>query len=153
MLYSLLADAVVAIHVVYVSYVLLGQLAIWLGLFCRSHWVRNPWFRWTHLVMMSIVGIEAIFDVTCPLTTLEDSLRESAGDQSAEGSFVGRLLHDLIFVDASPSTLAVLHITFALVVIGTFVLVRPRSFRRPKIRRESSDTVPPSGIRRSLDPG
>ena len=34
--YGILADVMVAIHVAYVSYVVLGQLAIWLGL--ALHW-------------------------------------------------------------------------------------------------------------------
>ena len=34
--YGILADALVAIHVAYVSYVVLGQLAIWLGLVLRG---------------------------------------------------------------------------------------------------------------------
>lgn len=33
--YSLLADAIVAVHVAYVSYVVIGQLLIWWGLMLR----------------------------------------------------------------------------------------------------------------------
>ncbi|MGH7171528.1 MAG: hypothetical protein ACRELF_03120 [Gemmataceae bacterium] len=40
-------------------------------------------------------------------------------------SFVGRLLHDLIFVDWPPWVINCLHIGFALVVLGTFVLAPP----------------------------
>jgi hypothetical protein len=147
MIYSLLADAVVAVHVGYVSYVVLGQLAIWLGLLFRSQWVRNPWFRWSHMVMMAIVGIEALFEFTCPLTTLEYSLRQKAGDRAVEGSFVGRLLDNLIFVDALPGTITAMHVTFALIVVGTFLLARPRPFRRRKTPCESGETEPPPGIR------
>jgi hypothetical protein len=128
--YHVLADFVVAFHAAYVGYVVLGQLAILAGVLFRWKWIRNPWFRWTHLIMMSIVGYEAARDITCPLTTLEASLRARAGEAATEGSFMGRLLHDLIFIDASPRVLAALHIGFALLVIGTFVLAPPRSFRR-----------------------
>jgi hypothetical protein len=124
--YGILADAIVAVHVAYVSYVVLGQLAIWLGLALGWRWVRNPWFRWTHLVMMSIVGVEAVLNIECPLTHWEGRLRELAGQPTSGESFVGRLLHNLIFVDWPPWVVNGLHVTFALVVLGTFVLAPPR---------------------------
>jgi hypothetical protein len=142
LLYHILADLVVAFHVAYVGYVVLGQLAILVGVLFRWKWIRNPWFRWTHLVMMSIVGYEAVRDITCPLTTLEATLRAKAGEAVAEGTFVGRLLHDLIFINASPRVITALHIGFALLVIGTFVLAPPRSFRKR----------PPAGQAAAINP-
>lgn len=55
-----MADAIVGVHVAYVSYVAIGQLLIWLGPAMHWRWVRNPWFRWTHLIAIVIVGREAI---------------------------------------------------------------------------------------------
>jgi hypothetical protein len=129
MAYGLLADLIVAVHVAYVSYVVFGQLLIWLGLVLRWRWIRNPWFRWTHLVMMLIVGAEAALHIECPLTRWENVLRGWAGQPLSGESFVGRLLHDLIFVNWPPWVVDGLHILFALVVLGTFVLAPPR--RRP----------------------
>ncbi|HEY7154599.1 MAG TPA: DUF2784 domain-containing protein [Gemmataceae bacterium] len=138
--YSFLADAVVAIHVAYVSYVVFGQLLIWLGLVLRWRWIRNPWFRWTHLVMMLIVGAEAALRIECPLTNWERSLRELAGQPTSGESFVGQLLHHLIFVNWSEWALNCLHIAFALVVLGTFVLAPPR--RRSLISERSRISDP-----------
>jgi hypothetical protein len=131
--YSLLADVVVGVHVLYVSFVVLGQILIWVGLPLRWRWVRNPWFRRFHLVMMTVVGVEAVFDITCPLTRWEADLRRLAGQAASAESFLGRMLHDLIFVNVSPNVLAGLHVTFAVVVLATFVLAPPRSFRRPRV--------------------
>jgi hypothetical protein len=136
MSYGILADLMVAIHVAYVSYVVLGQLAIWLGLALRWRWVRNAWFRWTHLIMMIIVGVEALFDITCPLTRWEENLRRLAGQPTTGESFLGRLLHNLIFVDWPPWVVNGLHIAFALLVLGTFVLAPPR--------RKTVSLTPPS---------
>ena len=124
--YSLIADAIVGVHVAYVTYVVIGQLLIWLGLAFRWSWVRNPWFRWTHLIMMVIVGAEAILDIECPLTRWERDFRGLAGQETSGTSFVGRLLHSLIFLDWPPWVLNGLHVGFALVVLGTFVLAPPR---------------------------
>jgi hypothetical protein len=130
LVYHILADFVVAFHVAYVGYVVLGQLAILLGVLMRWKWIRNPWFRWTHLVMMSIVGYEAAASITCPLTTWEADLRRLANEGAPEGSFVGRLLHDLIFIDAPNWAIESGHVAFALLVIAIFVLAPPRSFRK-----------------------
>jgi Protein of Unknown function (DUF2784) len=134
MAYSVLADVIVAVHVAYVSYVVFGQLLIWLGLALRWQWVRNPWFRWTHLVMMLIVGVEAVLQIECPLTRWANVLRGWAGQPIEGESFVGRLLHNLIFVDLPLWVIDYLHMAFALVVLGTFVLAPPR--------RRRSSTVP-----------
>jgi hypothetical protein len=72
------ANVLVAVHLAYVGYVLIGLLAIFIGLLLRWQWVRNPWFRWTHLVMIVIVAGEAIVDFECPLTTWERRLRYQA---------------------------------------------------------------------------
>jgi hypothetical protein len=134
LLYRVLADAVVAVHVGYVAFVVVGQLLIWAGLLLRWRWVRNPVFRWVHLAMMVVVGLEAVFDIICPLTRLEANLRRWAGQSAAGESFLGRLLHDLIFVDLPPAVLSALHISFALLVLATFVLAPPRPWTGRRFR-------------------
>jgi hypothetical protein len=124
--YSLLADAIVAVHVAYVSFVLFGQLAICLGLVLRSGWVRNFWFRASHLLAIAIVATEAIFNVQCPLTAWEDQLRTLAGQEVAEGSFIGRFLHNLMFFNVEPRVFTIIYIAFAVLVLGTFLLAPPR---------------------------
>jgi hypothetical protein len=126
MWYGLLADVVVAIHLGYVSYVVVGQLAIVMGVVLRWQWVRNIWFRVTHLLAISIVAFEVIMNITCPLTTWEADLRIKAGQQAQEGTFVGRLLHDFMYFNWPPWAFTLLYIGFAVLVLGTFVLAPPR---------------------------
>src|SRR5229473_777350 len=125
MWYSLLADAIVAIHVAYVSFVVLGQLAILIGLALKWQWIRNPWFRVIHLVAIVIVGLEAAGGVTCPLTEWENQARVLAGQTVEQGSFIGRMLHKLLFYDCDQWYFDLGHIAFALLVLGTFVLAPP----------------------------
>jgi hypothetical protein len=136
--YRGLADLIVAIHVGYVGFVVLGQVAIWIGLLLRWHWIRNPWFRWVHLLMITIVGLEAALGLTCPLTRWEATLRNLAGQEVQGDSFLGRLLHNLIFVDLPSPVIAAIHITFALLVLGTFVLAPPRRFGQARDNNRSS---------------
>jgi hypothetical protein len=42
----------VAIHVAYVSFVIVGELLILLGIVFKWRWIRNPWFRWGHLILI-----------------------------------------------------------------------------------------------------
>src|SRR5947209_199294 len=131
--YGLLADMVVGIHVAYVSYVVLGQLAIFAGVVLRWQWIRNFWFRVTHLVAIIIVAFEAIMNITCPLTTWEAQLRAAAGQQVQEGTFMGRLLHDLMYFNWPEWVFTALYITFALLVLATFVVAPPRWRKKPPL--------------------
>ena len=73
--YGFLADVIVIVHFLYVAYVVVGQLVIFAGIAFKWQWIRNPWFRWSHLVMICIVAAESIANFECPLTTWESSLR------------------------------------------------------------------------------
>ena len=130
MWYGILADGVVAIHVAYVSFVLFGLPVIWIGLWRKWGWVRNRWFRLAHLLAIAIVAMEALLQIECPLTVWERDLRTLAGQTVDEATFVGRLLHDLLFYDAPPAVFTVCYVVFAVVVLGTLVLAPPR-WRRP----------------------
>jgi hypothetical protein len=123
---SYLADGVVAVHVAYVAFIVLGQLLILAGVVFRWQWVRNFWFRLTHLVAIAIVAVEAAFNYTCPLTTLEYYLRTQAGEQPSAESFIGRLMQSVIVHNWPQWVFNVSHITFGFLVLLTFVLARPR---------------------------
>jgi len=131
MLYKLAADVVVVIHAGYVSFVIFGQLAVLIGILCRWEWVRNARFRWLHLIAISIVVVEALLGIVCPLTTLEDWLRTRAGQSGHRGDFVGHWVHELLFYDAPAWMFTLVYTAFGLVVVATFVVVPPR--RSPRI--------------------
>ena len=124
--YRLLADLIVAVHAAYVAFVLFGLLAILLGIVCRWDWVRNWWFRVGHFVAILVVAAEAVLEVPCPLTVWEQRLRTLGGDPSRGGTFIGNLLHDLIFYDAPEWAFTGAYVGFALLVALTFWLAPPR---------------------------
>ncbi|MFO0809991.1 MAG: DUF2784 domain-containing protein [Gemmataceae bacterium] len=123
---ALLADVVVAIHVGYVAFVVFGQLGILVGLWRGWRWVRNLWFRLAHLLAILIVAGESLLDIPCPLTVWEHQLRVAAGQSSSGESFVGRLLHSLIFVTAPAWAFTATYIAFAMTVLATFAMAPPR---------------------------
>jgi len=127
MWYSYLADVVVILHVAYVGYVVLGQLAIWLGWIFRRQWARNFWFRATHLLAILIVAVEAVMGWVCPLTRWEHQLRDLAGEPVRSGSFMARLSRDILFGMNCPEWgFNAMHIGCAVLVLGTFLLFCPR---------------------------
>jgi hypothetical protein len=137
--YRLLADLIVAVHSAYVAFVVVGQLLILVGLLRRWRWVRNWWFRIAHLGAIVIVVLETVFNIPCPLTVWEQRLREMAGDEVSRGTFIGDLLHNLIFVSAPPWAFTAAYVAFAAVVAATFVLGPPRRRGAARVVTHSTD--------------
>jgi hypothetical protein len=127
--YRFLADLMVVAHAAYVGFVVFGLAAILVGVVFRWAWVRNLWFRLVHLLAILVVAAEALLGIVCPLTTWEDGLREAAGETVQEGSFVGRWVHELLFVEAPPWGLTLAYCLFALAVVLAFVLAPPQRKR------------------------
>ena len=88
-IYRFLADATVVIHFAYASFIVLGLLAILVGIVRHWSWIRNFWFRLVHLLMMGTVAAEACCGIPCPLTVWENRLRQLAGEATYPGSFIG----------------------------------------------------------------
>ena len=131
MWYGVCADLMVAIHVAYVAYVVLGQLLIIVAAPMKWEWARNPWFRFSHLTAIGIVAYEALRGLRCPLTVWEEQLRALAG-QPFNGSetFMGRLLHDLLFVEGQPEIFfTTAYVAVLVLVLQGLIMFPPRMFR------------------------
>ena len=130
-MYGYLADGVVLLHVLYVAYVLVGQLAIVVAAPFQWAWARNPWFRFTHLAAIGIVAVEALMGWRCPLSTWEEKLRILDGKTfDSSTTFMGRLLHNLLFIDGMPEVFfTVLYISMMALVVQGLLMYPPRWFR------------------------
>lgn len=134
-LLQLLANLILIVHVLYVVYVVGGAAAIVIGILTRGRWVRNPWFRYTHLAAIGIVAVQALLGIACPLTIWEYNLRIAAGQSPTDLPFVPRLLHTLIFFEAPPQFFTALYVVFGLLVLVALVLLPPRNrSEKPKAR-------------------
>jgi hypothetical protein len=124
--YHLLAELVVILHATYVGFVIAGFALIVVGSMLDWVWIRNFWFRLAHLAAIGLVFVEAVGGVVCPLTTLENSLRMSAGQYRYAGDFLGYWAHELIFYNGPPWVLTLGYLSFGALVAIAFILAPPR---------------------------
>ncbi|MDC1287901.1 DUF2784 domain-containing protein [Gammaproteobacteria bacterium] len=136
-LYSLVADAMLVAHALFAAFVVFSLILIFMGKFLAWRWVRNPWFRVTHLLGIGIVVLQSWFGVICPLTIWEMDLRSKAGESIYEGSFVTHWLHELLYYQAPSWVFMVCYTAFGGLVVASWFLVRPRAFSR-KFKRGAS---------------
>ncbi len=134
-LYHTLADVVLITHVGFVAFVVLGLGLIIVGGFCGWKWIRNPWFRMIHLAAIGVVTLQSWFGITCPLTVLEMTLRERAGDASYHTSFISHWLQRLLFYEAPAWVFAASYTLFGLLVVASWFKFRPRRFNSSKTNR------------------
>ncbi len=125
-LYIVLADLVVVLHVGYVAFVILGELAVLLGILFKWDWVRNRTFRLLHLAAIGVVVFESWSGIVCPLTTWENWLREQAGQSVEQGDFIARWVHQILFYRADPGVFTWIYSAFGALVVLTLILAPPR---------------------------
>ncbi len=122
------ADAVLFTHVLFALFAVVGLLLIFAGKVFSWSWVRNPWFRLAHLIGIVIVVLQAWLGMICPLTTWEMELRSRAGEAVYAGSFIAHWLQELLYYQAPAWVFIACYTAFGLLVILSWVWVRPRPF-------------------------
>lgn len=128
--FLLAADAIFLLHILFVAFVLVGQVLIFVGYARTWSWVRNPWFRIAHLAAIGVVVIQSWFGLICPFTTYEMALRLRAGDAVYSGTFISHWLETIFYYEASAWVFVVVYTAFGAVVVASWFLVRPRSFTK-----------------------
>jgi len=87
MIFSLAADAVLLVHLLFIAFVLLGGLLV-------LRWHRLVWLHLPAAVWGVIVES---MHLQCPLTPLENSLRQAAGQAGYAGGFIEHYLMPVIY--------------------------------------------------------
>lgn len=126
LLLTVLADAILIVHVLFVCFVVFGLVAVYLGYALKWHWVRNLSFRVLHLLAIAIVVAQSWFGVICPLTIWEMALRKEAGAVTYSGSFIQHWMHHLLYYTAPEWVFIVLYTSFGVLVVASWFLVRPK---------------------------
>lgn len=126
MLYRLAADFILLTHVAFVLFIVLGLALIYLGYMRNWMWVRNFWFRLSHLLAIAVVMVQSWFGKICPLTTLEMALRSRAGETPYPGAFIAHWLETLLYYQAPVWAFALCYTIFGVLVAGSWLWIPPR---------------------------
>ena len=86
-LFRVAADLVVALHAAFVAFVVLGGLLV----------ARWPRFAWVHLPAVVWGVLTEFAGWICPLTPLENYLRERGGSSAYEGEFIEQYVLPLLY--------------------------------------------------------
>ena len=124
-LYGALANTVLIAHVGIVLFIIGGLLLTLIGGLSGWAWVRNFWFRALHLVGIAYIAMEAWLGIVCPLTTLEQWLREQAGQAVYAGDFVAYWLRKFMFYEAQPWVFTLAYSSFGLLVLLSWFIWTP----------------------------
>ena len=123
---ALLADAILALHVGIVAFVVLGQGAILIGGWRRWRWIGNFAFRVVHLALMLFIALQSWLGRLCPLTIWEQALRARTGQAAYAESFIEHWLSRLIFFQAPWWVFVVGYSAFATLAIVCWRVWPPR---------------------------
>jgi len=112
--YALLADLVLVLHAAFILFVVLGGLLV---LWRRTvAWLHIPAAAWGILIEFK--------GWICPLTYLENDLRQAAGGSGYAGGFVDHYLAPLVYPEAlTPEIQVLLGVAALLVNVAVYALV------------------------------
>lgn len=114
---KVMVDTIVVLHLCFVLFVLLGALLL----------LKWPKLAWLHLPALAWGILVELNGWLCPLTPLENYLRERAGLGMYHGDFVMHYLMPVLYpVHLTRAT----QVVFGLIVIGLNLVLYYQIFRR-----------------------
>ena len=91
----LIADIVLVLHFCIVIFITLGFFIIPIGYKFGWRWPKNRKLRIVHFGLMAFVTLETILGITCPLTSIENSLRGITQSKS----FIAYWIENIVYWD------------------------------------------------------
>lgn len=126
MIYRLLADLVLIVHLAFIVFVVLGGILV----------LRRPRVAWLHIPAVIWGAYIEFFDGPCPLTPLEKHFRSLGGEAGYDGGFIEHYVTAIIYPDGLTRTIQI-SFGVAVVVINviayTVVARRTRALSRVTI--------------------
>lgn len=116
MAYWILAEIVLALHFCFVIFVVFGGLLA----------LRRRWIAWLHLPAVGWGILIEFFWWACPLTTLENWLREQGGQAGYAAGFIDYYVSAVLYAPLSPQT----RVWLGLLLIGINLFIYWHLLRR-----------------------
>lgn len=114
MIYRLLAEALLVVHLGYILFVVFGGFLA----------ARRPWLRWVHLPAAVWGMLVSAGNLPCPLTDWEVRLRMAAGGAGYEGGFIEHYLLAVIYPDGLTRAMQII-LAVGVVAINLWAYRRP----------------------------
>ncbi|MCY7376441.1 MAG: DUF2784 domain-containing protein [Pyrinomonadaceae bacterium] len=119
MIYRLLADAVLVLHFCFVIFTVFGGLLV----------LRRRWIAWLHLPAVVWGILIEFFWWICPLTTVENYLRQIGGEAGYAAGFIDYFVSLVLYSPLSPAV----RFTLGLVLLTFNLAIYWRAFGRGKV--------------------
>jgi len=119
MLHKILADLVVVIHLLFIIFSVFGGLLV-------------LWRRWVIFIHLPAALWGALVEVMhwlCPLTALENILRQQAGDAGYSGGFIEQYVIPVIYPQSLTSNI---HLLLGALVLTINLIIYTLVFRQSK---------------------
>ena len=129
--YKLLADAVIFTHLLWIIFMIAGFFFTLYAIALKKS-LLNWWrFRTLHLVGIFYVGSLSVLGKYCPLTILENKLREQFSPQQVyQGSFISHYLEKIVYPEIDPLLIKIPTLSLAIFTILIFVLFPPLRIKK-----------------------
>jgi hypothetical protein len=122
--YRILAETAMAVHFLFIAFVVLGGFLAW----------RWPRVIWLHLAAAAWGLCIVLFDLNCPLTYVEDRAREQAGQSGLSRGFIDTYLTGVIYPERFLDEVRLL-IAVVVAVSYAGVVIRWRRRRSEEVSR------------------
>lgn len=129
-----LANTVLVVHALLALFIVCGLVAIWMGAAFGWAWIHQRLFRLTHLLAIGLVSALSLLGIACPLTVLEDWLRNgSLETRGFTQGFIQRWVNRLLYYDLPAWVFTFSYVAFALMVLLTWRVIPPDNARHSEV--------------------
>lgn len=125
-----LADIIVVIHFAWILFILSGFILTSCGFFWKA--LFDKWlFRTIHLCGIFYAGLLALLRKHCPLTVLENNLRQKYTPESIyPDSFIIHYIEKLVYPDLNTLMIIIPTVIIAVFTIVVFIVRPPAKIRK-----------------------
>ena len=115
------SEIVLLFHFCIFLFIILSFILIPLGYYQKWEWVKNKYYRLIHLVLMGIVFIETILGFMCPLTILENFLRNDIEINNK----ITKIIHQIMYWGLPTYQFIILYLLSLLYLIFLWFFFKP----------------------------
>ncbi len=117
----LFSEIVLLFHFSIFLFIILSFILIPLGYHKKWKWVKNKYYRLIHLILMGIIFIETILGFMCPLTILENFLRNDIEINNK----ITQIIHQVMYWDLPTYQFIILYLLSLLYLIFLWFFFKP----------------------------